>query len=501
MLTSCNRLSLRAFCSFFLLAMAPTAVQADWPQFRGANSAGRYEGPAMSLDFGPGHHERWHLDVPPGHSSPIIVGDRIYLTGFDRKQGTLLLLSIDRENGQVLWQREFRTAEFEKGHPSFNPASSTPVADDDLVVAYFGSHGLVACSRDGEVLWENKMPLPKSYAGNATSPTLVGNLVYLYRANYVDHFLLALDKRTGKEVWRVKQEEPFDAELACTACPIVAGNQLIVHSARSVQSYDLQSGELIWGVKCATTATSTPIVVGGEVIVAAWNKMGEPSLRPPFPSFEQLIEERDANEDQALQVREWPKLWIFHRPEGIEAPQNGATVQFKFADRNRNGSVTESEWETSVKELNAYRDTYKTHGMIAIPLKSQGWLEASDVRVLETKSIPEVPSPISDGRLLYFIKNGGVLSCLDLPTGKRVYRDRTSGRGTHYASPVIAGQHLLTTSGDGVISVIELGPEFNLVSSHEMKDSVYATPALHDGVLYVRTHSRLYAFGTTPSVN
>jgi outer membrane protein assembly factor BamB len=492
----------RRFAVFFGLGcslLTSTNATADWPQFRGVNAAGRYAGPPLPLNFSPGVNERWHLEVPLGHSSPIVVGDRIYLTGFNRSEGTLSLLSIDREKGTVIWKKEFRPDEFEKGHPSFNPASSTPVADESRVVAYFGSYGLVACSRDGEVLWEYKMPLPKSYAGNATSPIMAGDLVYLYRANYVDHFLLALNKQTGKEVWKVEQEEPFDAELACTACPIVVGDQLVVHSARSVQAYDVHSGERRWAVKCATTATSTPIVVGQEVIVAAWNKMGEPSLRPSFPDFDQLVREKDLNRDNELQSNEWPTLWIFHRPEGIEAPQNGATVQFKFADRDRDGRVTESEWETSVRELDAYRDTYKTHGMIAIPLESQGWIEASDVRVLETKSIPEVPSPISDGRFLYFIKNGGVLTCIDLRTGERLYRNRTSGRGTHYASPVIAGQYLLTTSGDGVISVIQLGPEFKLVSTHEMQDSVYATPALYGGQLYVRTHSGLYAFGSVES--
>lgn len=489
------------FLGLYCSLLAPTNVTADWPQFRGVNSAGRYAGPPLPQNFSPGVNERWQLEVPLGHSSPIVMADRIYLTGFDRSEGTLSLLCIDRVKGQVIWKQEFRPDEFEKGHPSFNPASSTPVADENRVIAYFGSYGLVACSRDGEVLWEYKMPLPKSYAGNATSPIIAGDLVYLYRANYVDHFLLALNKQTGQEVWKVKQEEPFDAELACTACPIVVGDQLIVHSARSVQSYDLHSGERRWGVKCATTATSTPIVVGQEVVVAAWNKMGEPSLRPSFPGFDQLIREKDLNRDNELQSNEWPTLWIFHRPEGIEAPQNGATVQFKFADRDRNGRVTETEWETSVKELDAYRDTYKTHGMIAIPLESQGWIDASEVRVLETKSIPEVPSPISDGRYLYFIKNGGVLTCIDLSTGERLYRNRTSGRGTHYASPVIAGEYLLTTSGDGVISVIQLGPEFKLVSTHEMQDSVYATPALHDGTLYVRTHSGLYAFGSVKSVD
>ena len=79
----------------------------------------------------------------------------------------------------------------------------------------------------GEKLWEIPMPLTKSYAGNATSPVIIGDRVILYRGNYVDHFLLAVDKRTGKELWKVPQQERFTGEMACTAVPVVADDRLI----------------------------------------------------------------------------------------------------------------------------------------------------------------------------------------------------------------------------------------------------------------------------------
>lgn len=482
-----------------LMGLTSQWVQADWPQFRGLNSSGRSAESEIVTEFGPGENELWSLETPLGHSSPIVHGSQVFLTGFDKEQRILSILGVDRMNGLVAWQRNFQPSEFEKGHPSFNPASSTPACDGEVVVAYFGSYGLVACDCAGEVLWERKMPVPKSYAGNATSPIIVGDLVYLYRANYVDHFLMAVEKRSGEVVWKVDQDEPFDAELACTACPIVVGDQLIVHSARSVQSYELLTGKRRWLAKCATTATSTPIVIGEEVIVAAWNKMGEPSLRPPFPEYGKLLRENDQNQDGLIQREELPTLWIFHRPEGVEAPQNGATVRFRFADKNGDGAISSGEWETSIQELNAYRDTYKTHGMIAIPLNSRGIVDSDNIRVLETKSIPEVPSPISDDSYLYFIKNGGVLTCLEPESGRRIYRGRTSGRGTHYASPIIAGSYLVTTSGDGILSVIELGSELKVVASNEMREAVYATPAVKDGTLYVRTHRRLFAFAKTES--
>ena len=76
-------------------------------------------------------------------------------------------------------------------------------------------------------------------------------------------------------------------------------------------------------------------------------------------------------------------------------------------------------------------------------------------------------------------------------------RSRTSGKGTHYASPVIAGDHLYTFAGDGTITVVPLGPEFEIAATNQMDDSVYASPAIADGILYVRTHAKLWAFGVS----
>jgi outer membrane protein assembly factor BamB len=97
--------------------------------------------------------------------------------------------------------------------------------------------------------------------------------------------------------------------------------------------------------------------------------------------------------------------------------------------------------------------------------------------------------------LVYFVKNGGVLTCLELETGKRVYRIRTRGQGTHYASLVMADGKLFSTAGDGHITVLSLGLKPKILAVNDMGDGTYATPAIVDGTLYVRTHTRLFAFG------
>ena len=498
MLSAINRDAfLRAFCGIILTGMAfANSLQADWPQFRGNNSDGIGTG-SPPIEFGPGKNEIWKTSLSSGHSSPCISGDRLFVTSYNNDTPAVAVVCLNRMTGEILWEKSFPVEKLEKGHPSFNPASSSPCCDDQCVIAYFGSHGLVCLDLDGNELWEKELPLTKSFSGNATSPIIVGNNVILYRGNYVDHYLVCFDKQTGEQRWHVPQKEKFTGEMACTACPIIAGDKLICHTARSVQAFDIKTGRTVWTAKCATTATSTPVLAGDEVIVAAWNKLGEPDLRPAFPTFDDLIAKNDKNQNQLIEKNEFPKLWIFHRPEGIEAAMNGAPVSWKHANKNGDAKVTREEWQKAVDELERFRAGYETHGLLAIPINSEGFVAADQVRTLATDGIPEVPSPVFDGKYVYLIKNGGLLTCINLAKGERVYRTRTRGKGTHYASPLIADGKLYTFAGDGQISVIELGSSHRILAQNKMPDGVYATPAIVDGVIYVRTHTTLYAFQET----
>jgi outer membrane protein assembly factor BamB len=493
--------SFRKFSLSFLLCLLSANLFSviisaeDWPQFRGTNSSGIALGNSAPSQFGPDTNVLWKLPLHPGHSSPCIVGDNIFLTTYQKQPHSLSVLCIDRTLGAIRWERKVNAKSIETGHPSFNPASSTPTSDGQRVVAYFGSYGLICFDMLGTKLWGLPMPLTKSYSGNATSPAIFDDLVILYRGNYVDHFLLAVNKTTGKEVWRIKQGEHITGEMACTACPIVVDGKLIVHTARAVQSFELATGKQLWKVNCATTATSTPVIAGEEVIVAAWNKLGEEALRPPFPDFEQLLKQNDKNGDQQIERDEFPTFWIFHRPEGTEAPQNGATVRFQQVDSNRDGQIVGAEWKKQIAGIERYRAQASQHGMLAIRLNQSKPNDPTNVRILDTASIPEVPSPLSNDGYLYFVKNGGILTCLEISSGKRIYRMRTPGRGTHYASPFISGDKLYTISGAGVISVLTLGPNPKILATNDMRDEVYASPAVVDGIIYVRTHATLYAFG------
>ncbi len=470
---------------------------ADWPQFRGPNSSGISVGSSPPIEFGPGNNELWHIPLDSGHSSPCIVGDSIFLTTYNKEEKQLAVVCIACADGAIRWNRTIPAKEIETGHPSFNPASSTPASDGQRVVAYFGSFGLICFDMQGTALWEVKLPLAKSYGGNATSPIIVGDRVILYRGSYRDHFLLAVDKKTGKEIWKTPQSARFTTSMACTATPIVAKDKLIVHAVNAVQAFEISSGKLVWQADSSTTATSTPVLADNVVIVATWNQTGEPALVPEYPPYEKLVEDNDKDGDKLVSRNELPRMMIFHRSEGTEAPQNGMPLRFASVDRDGDGEINADEWADWQTRSAERRARYTRHGIVAINVDSKGSVKSEQIRSLETQGIPEVPSPLYHGGYVYFVKNGGILTCLELKTGNRIYRMRTGGKGTHYASPIIADGKLFVTSGDGRISVVRLGPDPKILAKNEFREQTYATPAIVDGVIYVRTRKTLFAFASS----
>ena len=145
-------------------------------------------------------------------------------------------------------------------------------------------------------------------------------------------------------------------------------------------------------------------------------------------------------------------------------------------------------------ELEKFRAGYETHGLLAIPIESEGFVPAGKVRTLASDGIPEVPSPVSDGKNVYVVKNGGILTGIDVATEKRLFRTRTRGSGTHYASPLICDGRMYCVAGNGDITVVQIGDRAKILTTNRLNESVYASPAVVEGVLYVRTHSALYAF-------
>jgi outer membrane protein assembly factor BamB len=251
--------------------LAPSVNGANWPQFRGPQSQGISPEGGLPLEWSSTQNVRWKTALPgPGHSSPIVWGDRVFLTAFrPQRGGQLLVLSINKTDGKIVWERDVPVERIEQVHSTNAPASPTPVTDGTLVYAYFGSKGLVAFDFAGNRKWELPLgPFPNEW-GSASSPVLYKDMLLLNVDTDGQDFLLALDRNTGKQIWRSRR----DATRAWPT-PFVwnaeGKDQIVVSGSRRVVSYDPSDGHPLWTVEGLTQwVTPTPVAAHGLVYVAS----------------------------------------------------------------------------------------------------------------------------------------------------------------------------------------------------------------------------------------
>ena len=479
------------------VSSAAQGLPNTWPQFRGPNASGIATGAAAPpLEFGPAKNQLWKTALPVGHSSPAIWGDRIFLTAVDTPNKRLETIAIDRTTGRIVWRQAVSVEEFEHVHVLGNAATATPAVDGERVYAYFGSYGLVAYDFDGHLAWQQQMPVLQINFGSGTSPVVAGDLVILNRQEPKDPFIVALDKKTGKEVWRRTYQIPqgLPVGYASYSTPLIVGPQVVVHGMNRLDAFDLATGERKWWVDIHSTGTSSPIFAGGTIYVASWSPFGEADQLPNLPDFATLLK-YDKNGNGTLSQDEIPpSLYVFSRPDTPDVPGATYSVKAAFArfDTNKDGELDKEEWEAGLKYI---AQLHAEHGLLAVRPGGTGDVTATNVIWKEKTSIPEVPTPIAYQNRIYMIRNGGILTCVDAATGRVVYRGRVGAPGPYFSSPVIAGSRLFVTSGDGVISVLGLGDDLQVLAKNDLGEPIMATPAVVGGVLYVRTASALFAFG------
>lgn len=476
-----------------MLAAAPSGPEAQWPQFRGPGGTGLAVGRSAPVEFGAAKGLLWKAEVGAGHSSPIIWGDRIFLTAGDKETRKLDVLCLDRKTGKTLWQRSVTADEIESLHEVSHPATSTPAVDGKRVYAYFGSHGLLAFDMDGNPQWTLPLPVADTPFGNATSPIVAGEAVLLSRDESTAGYLLAVDRRTGKTLWK-HAYLPNGMGAAGASTPVVWKDEVIVHRGTEVAGFDAKDGSRKWWVNVRSTSTATPVVGSGVVYAPTWYPVGEPDLRVPLPDFASLLQRADKDGDGTLSPEEFPNdIQLAQRPEvnvkGANVMPPGEFVA-GLSDKNKDGKVEKAEWEGF---LTGFMST--NHALLAIRPGGQGDVTATHVLWREPRGVPEVPAPLYSGNRVYMVTNAGVVTCMDATTGTVHFRSRLGAGGAYYASPVMSGGNVYFASGEGVVSVIRDADTFSLLAKNDLGAPILATPAIVDGVVYLRAASTLYAFG------
>jgi outer membrane protein assembly factor BamB len=428
--------------SFVINNKVSAGPSGTWPQWRGPSGQGTSTETNLPSQWSTNVNIKWKAAIPGrGHSSPIVWGNRIFLTtavegdlvpgakavkhmdgdkeyvhpdsiGADHKH-QFKVVCIDRGTGKILWtQTAFEGTPYDDRHRKSSFASSTPTTDGNMVYAYFGTEGLYAYDMNGKLIWKADLgKLATAGMGTGTSPVIYKNVVILQcdEENGTASFIVGIDKKTGKEVWRtprkvqVSWSTPLLIETAKRAELITSGNEFVI-------SYDPGTGKELWRHKGVdSNAIPSPVANDNLVFISAG-----------FPT--------------------------------------------KIA--------------------------------MAIPLGGNGDL-AENVTWKYAKGTAYVPSPILYGDYLYLTSDRGVLTCLDAKTGEVKYEGgRVPIPATFTASPIAFGGKILLTSEDGDTFVVKAGPKHEILGTNSVGEPVYASPAVADGNIFIRGERNLYCIGS-----
>ena len=462
-----------------LLATAVSVAGAEspaWPGFRGPNSSGVALKATPPIKISPTNLVLWKTPVSWSPSCPLVSGDKIFLTAYE--DGELQTRCYQRADGKLAWSRGVKAEKLESYHRTeSSPAASTPVTDGKCVVSYFGSFGLACYDLKGNELWRHPLPValsPGNY-GTGTCPLIAGNVVLVNHDQDERSSLLAVNLETGKTVW----ETPRPDAQGSFGTPILWQNtgidEVIVPGSVILKGYSLKTGKEDWRVEGVTAFACTTPVIGNDLLYfAAWT---DGKSDDPLPPWEKFVEKHDKNRDGMVTLDE------------VEAASRDYFLGY---DANRDGKIDKSDFVLLNASLAKGENV-----VIAVKPGGKGNITETHVAWKATRGLPYVASPLFyDGRI-YFIKNGGMLSCLDAKTGEPYYtQERIEAPGYYYCSPVAADGRIYMANATGKFTVIKAGggkPE--ILHQVEFGERIYATPALVEDKLYLRTESALYAFG------
>ena len=445
----------------------------EWLQFRGPNGAGVAEGFSLPAEFSSTKNVAWKTPVPFARSSPVITADRIFLTATEGDK--LITLALDRKSGKLLWRRDAIRARHMPIYKANDGASPTPVSDGKNVYAFFAELGLISYGPDGKERWRVPLGPFNSFYGMGGSPVLVGNTLLMVCDQRTDSFIIAVDTRNGKELWK-KSRPNFEAySTPAIYRPKDGPAQAIVLGSQSVDAYSLDKGERLWWVtKIGSYPKGVP-VMGTEMVYV----IGEGADEPFLPPFDEMLKQFDADKDQRI-----------HRDE--VKSQKEALEHFGWLDANSDGYIERTEHDF------VRNSTTSGHGLTAVRLPGQGDLTSSNIVWQLKKAYPGIPAPLVYRGVMYLMKEGGIVSSVDPASGQVLKQGRTpNALEEYYASPVAGDGKIFVVSASGKVTVLKADAQWEILATSDLDDEVWATPAIAGGNLYIRTRNALYAFAAS----
>lgn len=289
----------KPLCILSVMLPAMLLPGADWPRFRGADGSGVSADTGLPVSWSEKENVVWKVELPgPGSSSPIIVGDRIFLTAYsgygknqrepgDQKDLRRHVLCIQVKDGKILWDRPIESSLPEVayrgiGVPNHGYASSTPVADGEQVYAFFGKTGVIAHDHSGKETWRSAVaPDPKTHDFGSASSLILWKDLVIVTAGIECEALVAFDKKSGKEVWRSSME----GYGVSWATPLLNGEgenqEILVSVPGELWAINPRNGKLRWHSETFPDRNMcpSPVVANGIAYVIGGRQGGSAAVR------------------------------------------------------------------------------------------------------------------------------------------------------------------------------------------------------------------------------
>jgi outer membrane protein assembly factor BamB len=431
-------------CSTLLVFLAAWSLRAEnWPQWRGPGGNGISGESNLPAEWAETRNVAWKTEIPGrGHSSPVIWGDRIFLTTsiegaeipgakapVHKQDGEvfrdpdsvggnlsyqLIVMALDARNGNVLWRHTaYEGGVYDDRHKKNSYATPTPATDGRRVFVSFESQGIFAYDFGGKQIWKASVGKVGTVGiGPASSPVLSDGRIFILcdQEEGEGSFLAAFSARNGALSWKVDRSgQPVN-----WTTPIVVNtggrNQLVVTGTKNVISYDPGSGKELWRTR-GVEGNAVPSPVAGLGMV--------------FPSSGYPVK----------------------RTLGVRMAGPGERVVWQY-----------------------------------------------------DKGTSYVPSPILYGDYLYLMTDRGLLTCLQARTGKVLYEGKRVPKPALFSASAIAYDgKLFLSSEEGDTFVIKAGPEHEVIGKNALDEPIYATPSVSHGSVFIRTQQHLYCIRQKPS--
>jgi outer membrane protein assembly factor BamB len=462
----------------FALLLAGPAASAEWSRFRGPNGTGIQDGSRLPDEISATRNVVWKTALPPGYSSPVVSGERIFLTAFEGDQ--LLTIALDGRTGKELWRRAGPRDRHEKLDSRNGPASPTPVADGKNVYVFFSDYGLLSYTFAGEERWRTPLGPFSNVYGMGGSPILAGDLVVLVCDQSRGSFAAAFRQSDGREVWRTPRPDAVSGHSTPIVYDPPGGPlQVIAPGSFRMDYYAAATGEIVsWVAGLPGEMKSGPVLVGDTIYINGFaSPDNDPGQQVIVPPFTEVLAARDADQDGKISP--------------AEAPDERTRKYFVFIDLDEDGAADPAEWRTWTN------GSASENGLLAFRAGGRGDQTGKGLLWRYSRSVPQLPTTLVYHGTLYMINDGGILTTFDAATGRVKNQARLRGAVDHYyASPVAGDGKVYIVSQSGVVVVLDADRDQAVLSTGELDDEVYATPAIGDGRIFIRTRGALYCFGS-----